>query len=126
MSKTTKIVIEGVEYIPAPPERTGCRHVIVIDRGWIYAGDVVEEKYMLPAKPGVKDLLTALLWLQAPRRTVLERAVLVGRWSGGQWFTGMIANPKRDTTILPVPGGRVDLAPGTELYRVPVADDWGL
>ena len=44
MSNT--ININGIEYIPATearPSIVGSRAVVVVDRGWIFAGDVTRE-----------------------------------------------------------------------------------
>jgi hypothetical protein len=85
------------------------RKVVVVDRGWIFAGDVTE-------RDGY---------------TYLERAINVGRWSGGQWFAGVIADPKKNVTLLPLPsspdgGPSVEIPDGAVIFRIPVADDWGL
>ncbi len=108
MSSKNTITIDGVEYVRAdsvtnyePPE--GTRHVIVIDRGWIFAGDVTEEN----------------------GRIILKRPVNVVRWSG-VGFDGMLANPKSDKVALKPIANPVNLPAGSEVYRVPVADDWGL
>ena len=35
----SSVIINGIEYVPAKPT-TGTRAVVVVDRGWIFAGDV--------------------------------------------------------------------------------------
>ncbi len=98
-----RIEINGVEYVRADARPTGTRAVVVIDRGWIFAGDVVREN----------------------GRIRLDRAVWVFRWES-IGFDGMIANPKSDqVTLRPIPNG-VDLPEGAEIFSVPVDDLWGL
>ncbi len=103
---TNAININGIDYIPASeaqPTVTGSRAVIVVDRGWIFAGDVIREN----------------------GRIKLSRAVWVFRWES-IGFDGVIANPKhKSATIKPMPQG-VDIPEGAEIFCVPVADDWGL
>lgn len=96
-----KITIDGITYLKeAPP---GKRAVIVIDRGWIYAGDVAERD----------------------GRIHLNRAVWVLRWES-VGFDGMIAHPEGDGVHLRKMNQIIDIPKGSELYRVHVSDDWGL
>lgn len=99
MAKT--ITIDGVEYAPIQPN--GNRAVVVVDRGWIFAGDVAE----------------------ANGRITLSRVVWVFRWES-IGFDGVIADPKSNKVTLKPIAQNVDLPADTELFRVPVADDWGL
>jgi hypothetical protein len=95
--------INGVKYVRADQPKPGKRAVIVVDRGWIYAGDVTEEN----------------------GRIYLDRAVWVFRWES-IGFDGVLADPKsKKATIKPIPN-RVDIPAASEVFRVPVADDWGL
>jgi hypothetical protein len=99
--------INGVEYVRADkastPVLTGKRAVIVVDRGWIVAGDVTEEK----------------------GRIKLSRAVHVLGWDS-IGFAGMIAAPKdKKVRLAPLPNG-FDIPEGAEIMRVPVSDDWGV
>ena len=102
-----KITVNGEEYIkasslpPLPP--SGPRAVVVVDRGWIYAGDVTEQN----------------------GRIYLDRAVLVFRWES-IGFPAMIANPKRSGVDIRPMSSRVDIPAGSEVYRVPVPSGWGL
>lgn len=100
------ITINNVEYIRADQAQksiAGTRAVIVVDRGWIFAGDVAREN----------------------GRIKLSRAVWVFRWES-IGFDGVIANPKdKKVTIKPLPNG-VDIPEGAEIFCVPVSDDWGL
>jgi hypothetical protein len=100
------ITINGVEYVRADKVQvapTGNRAVVVVDRGWIFAGDITREN----------------------KRIKLSRAVWVFRWES-VGFDGVIANPKNPKiTIKPMSNG-VDIPEGAEVFCVPVNDDWGL
>ena len=98
-----KVEINGVEYVRADARPTGTRAVVVVDRGWIFAGDVTRKN----------------------GRIYLSRAVWVLKWEQ-VGFDGMIANPKSSqVTIRSMPNG-VDLPEGAEIFSVPVDDRWGL
>ena len=93
------VVINGIEY--APVTRTaGNRAVVVVDRGWIFAGDIRREN----------------------GRIYLTRAVWVFRWEA-IGFNGVITNPEK-ADIRPM--ADVDLPEVSEIFCVPVKDDWGL
>jgi len=94
----SNVMIDGVEYAPVTK---GNRAVIVIDRGWIAAGDVEERDGFI----------------------YLTRAVWVFRWEK-IGFDGMIANPEQ-AEIRPFPNG-FQIPKMSEIFRVPVDDDWGL
>lgn len=101
-----KITLDGVEYIRADtitPALTGKRAVLVLDRGWVVAGDVED----------------------TDGRIKVTRALHIRSWySIG--FDGMIANPKGVNVVLrPMPNG-FDVPADAELFRVPVTDNWGL
>ncbi len=97
------VTINGIEYAPVSSRPTGNRAVVVVDRGWIFAGDVTREN----------------------GRIRLDRAVWVFRWES-VGFDGVIANPKDEkVTIRPMPDG-IDLPEGAEIFLVPVDDSWGL
>lgn len=97
------ITLNGIEYTPITPAPAGTRAVIVVDRGWIFAGDATREN----------------------GRIVLTNAVWVYRWES-IGFDGMLANPKNPkVTIKPMPNG-VDIPAGSEVFCVPVGDGWGL
>lgn len=96
------VIINGIEYAPVT-SHAGSRAVVVVDRGWIFAGDVQREN----------------------GRIFLSRAVWVFRWES-IGFDGMIANPKSSqVTIRSMPNG-VDIPEGAEIFCVPVDDSWGL
>jgi len=96
-----QITVNGIKYVPAQPN--GNRAVLVVDRGWIFAGDVTE----------------------AYGRIHLSRVVLVFRWDT-IGFDGMIANPKSEHVTIKPRMHEIDLPADTELFRVPVSDSWGL
>ena len=94
------IVIDGVEYQPPTPSR---RAVVVVDRGWIFAGDVTE-------KDG---------------RIYLDRAVWVFRWET-VGFAAVVADPKAAKADIRKMTTRVDIPLDAEVFRLPVDDNWGL
>ena len=96
-----QIVIDGVTYIPES-KPVGNRAVIVVDRGWIFAGDVVRES----------------------GRIKLSRAIHVVRWES-IGFDGVIANPKSSKVVLKQITD-VDIPEGAEIFCVPVSEDWGI
>lgn len=92
------ITINGVEYAPGKPA-TGTRAVVVVDRGWIFAGDVT----------------------RANGRVILRRALHVFKWES-IGFAKMVETAKADLRKI----ADVDIPEGAEIFCVPVADDWGL
>ncbi len=98
----SNITLNGIEYTPVTPAPTGTRAVVVVDRGWIFAGDVTREN----------------------GRIKLANAVWVFRWES-IGFDGMLANPKdKKVTIKTVP--TVDIPQSAEIFCVPVQDKWGM
>lgn len=100
MSCKESITIDGVTYRRETPN--GNRAVVVVDRGWIFAGDVVE----------------------TPGRIHLTRALHVFKWES-IGFDGLIAEPKSSKVTLKKISD-VDIPVGAEIFRVPVSSDWGL
>jgi hypothetical protein len=96
-----QIEIDGVKYQRMQPN--GNRAVVVVDRGWIFAGDVTE-------KDG---------------RIYLSRAVWVFGWQS-VGFAAVIADPKKTKADIRVMPTIVDLPVDAEIFRLPVGDDWGL
>lgn len=98
-----KITLNGIEYIKASDaiaERpSGTRAVVVVDRGWIFAGDVTRED----------------------GRIKLSRAVWVFAWKV-IGFAKMIETEKADLR----PIADIDLPAGAEIFSVSVHDSWGL
>jgi hypothetical protein len=101
------ITIDGVKYVRADqvpaPVPNGNRAVVVVDRGWIFAGDVHEEN----------------------GKITLTRAIHVFRWES-IGFDGMIANPKSDKVTLKRMDNPVSIPAGSEIFRIPVSQEWGL
>lgn len=95
-----RLVVNGVEYVRADASK-GNRAVVVVDRGWIFAGDVKEEN----------------------GRIRLSRALWVFRWET-VGFNGVIENPSDDRVDLREIDD-VDIPAQSEVFRVPVSDDWG-
>lgn len=95
------VTINGIEYAPIQ-KSTGTRAVVVVDRGWIFAGDVTREN----------------------GRIKISRALHVFKWES-LGFSGMIAEPKKAKADLR-PIADVDIPAGAEVFCVPVSDDWGL
>ncbi len=95
------LVINGVEYAPIK-KATGIRAVVVVDRGWIFAGDVTREN----------------------KRIRLTNALHVLRWET-VGFAGMIADTKKAKADLRKIAD-VDIPEGAEVFCVPVPDGWGL
>ena len=80
----------------------GNRAVMVVDRGWIFAGDVTEEHV----------------------RIYLSRAVWVFRWET-IGFAGVIEDPNNNKVDLR-PIADIDIPVSSEVFRIPVAKDWGI
>jgi hypothetical protein len=96
------VTINGIEYAPVV-KTSGKRAVVVVDRGWIFAGDVTEEN----------------------GRIKLTRAVWVFRWES-IGFDGVLADPGSSKATIKELQHAVDLPADAEVFRVPVADNWGL
>ena len=102
----TELELNGVKYVRADSvsqRPAGNRCVVVIDRGWIYAGDVER-------KDG---------------RILLTRAVWVFNWAS-IGFDGVLKNPKSDNVELRKIDHVVDIPEGAEIYCIHVDDKWGL
>ena len=104
-TEVNTVTINGVEYVRAdslPAQKpAGNRAIVVIDRGWIYAGDVEE----------------------ANGRIVLYNAVWVFSWKS-VGFAAVIEDPsKADIRSVAYP---IDIPADAEIYRIPVPPDWGL
>ena len=99
------ISINGVEYIRADTVQAvvkpnGNRAIIVVDRGWIFAGDVAREN----------------------GRIKLSRALHVFKWES-VGFAGIIENTKK-ADLRPI--ADVDIPEESEIFCVPVSENWGL
>jgi len=101
------MIIDGIEYVEkrTQPERnipSGSRAVVVLDRGWIFAGDVTQQN----------------------GRIRLDNALWVYRWEE-IGFNEVIADPKNSKVEIKKIDP-LDIPEGSEIFRIPVADDWGL
>ena len=98
-----QIEINGETYVKAstiPNAPTGTRAIIVVDRGWIFAGNVTREN----------------------GRIKLSNALHVFKWES-VGFAGIIENTsKADLRKI----ADVDIPEGDEIFAVPVHDAWGL
>lgn len=97
------LIVNGVDYIRADsilPASFGSRAVVVVDRGWIFAGNVTREN----------------------GRIILSRAVWVFKWESCG-FAKVIEDPKQ-ADIRKI--ANVEIPEGAEIFSVPVSDDWGL
>jgi hypothetical protein len=94
------VVIDGVEYTPAQARATGTRAVVVVDRGWIFAGDVTRN--------GGRIKLSCAVW--------------VFRWDACG-FSKVIDDPSL-ADIRPI--ADVEIPDGSEIFCIPVSDTWGL
>jgi hypothetical protein len=97
--KMQNVTIDGVEYAPVSARPTGTRAVVVVDRGWIFAGDVTREN----------------------GRIHLSRAVHVFSWDT-IGFAKMVETEQADLR----PIADVDMPEGAEIFCVPVHAGWGL
>lgn len=95
------VVINGIEYAPVK-KASGTRAVVVVDRGWIFAGDVTREN----------------------GRIRLTNALHVFKWEI-TGFAGMITDTKKAKADLRKIAD-VDIPEGAEVFCVPVPDGWGL
>lgn len=106
-AQVNEIELNGVAHVRkdavAAPVPQGNRAVVVVDRGWIFAGDVTE-------KDG---------------RIYLDRAVWVFRWEL-VGFAAIVENPKSGKADIRKMPQRVDIPADSEIFRIPVGDSWGL
>ena len=102
-TKVAETTINGTAYVPRAGVPNGKRAVVVVDRGWIFAGDVTEED----------------------GRVYLDRAVWVFRWER-IGFAAVVDNPGQGGVDIRQMTTRVDIPAASEVFRLPVADDWGL
>lgn len=98
-----EIIVNGIKYYAKKEQHNANRAVVIVDRGWIFAGDVDESN----------------------GRITLSRAVHVFRWDQ-IGFNGMISDPKSENVTLMKLDNDVVIPFGSEIFRIPVCDDWGL
>jgi len=92
------ITVDGIEYTRS--KLNGNRAVVVVDRGWLFAGDVIR-------KDG---------------RIYLSRAVWIFGWKS-VGFSTVIEDPSQ-ADIRPI--SDVDIPDGAEIFTIPVPEQWGL
>jgi hypothetical protein len=97
------IVVDGVEFVEKAKYPKCERAIVVVDRGWIFAGDVRREN----------------------GRIYLTRAVHVFRWES-IGFDGMVADPKSSKVTLKAMTRPVEIPQSAEVFCVPVDADWGI
>ena len=101
------IEVNGVTYVPQDSSQSlpsGNRSGVVIDRGWIFAGDLV------------KDEVTGEI--------TLYNAIHVFRWES-IGFTGVLENPKAKEVTLKTCQYPVKVPAGSVIFTVPVDSNWG-
>ncbi len=105
------IDVNGITYVPQDSATetyqvlpVGNRAVVVIDRGWIFAGNVTTCE------------LTGEL--------TISNAVHVFRWES-IGFTGVLKNPQSDKVTLMKCDYPVKVPSGSVIFTVPVTEDWG-
>lgn len=92
------VIIDGVEYTPV--QATGGRAVVVVDRGWIFAGDVLRKN----------------------GRIKLSRAVWIFRWESCGFAKVIECPEKADIRSI----SNVEIPEGSEIFCIPVQENWGL
>ena len=97
------MIIDGVEYVPLMT-KSGSRAIVVVDRGWIFAGDVDES---------------------TPGRIRLTRAVWLFAWED-VGFAAVVEDPKNSRADIRPLTVAVDIPSDAEIFRLPVGDTWGL
>lgn len=103
-----QLEVNGVVYVRADsvpvnePKPNGNRFIVVVDRGWIFAGDLVEEN----------------------GRIKLSRAIHVFGWEHGG-FALLSKDLKKAKADLR-PCDDVDIPIDSEIFRQQVSDYWGV
>ena len=92
------IELNGIKYVRADSKPDGDRAIIVVDRGWIFAGDVTREN----------------------GRIKLTNALHVFKWES-VGFAGMIENTAK-ADLRPI--ADVDIPEDSEIFCVPVPKSW--
>jgi hypothetical protein len=99
-----KIVIDGIEY--APVKAAGNRAVVVVNSGWIFAGDTEQIDTLVGKSIRITNALHIFKWTE------------IG-------FAGVIASPK-DKRVDLRPCDPVEVPLASVIFIVPVEDGWGL
>ncbi len=104
----SKITINGITYVPEGSGQTlpsGNRNVLVIDGGWIYAGDMSYD--------------------ESTKEYTLSNAVWVFRWES-VGFDGVLKDPKNKNVTIKKMDHCPVIPERSLIYRVPVEANWGL
>jgi hypothetical protein len=104
----SSIEINGIIYVPQSTANTspsGNRNIVVVDRGWIFAGDVV--------------------FNDTTQELVLSNAVWLFKWES-IGFDGAIKNPKSDQVTIRKMDNPVAIPKQSVVFKVPVSSCWGL
>ncbi len=104
--KPDTMMIDDIKYVREDSVQStpaGPRAVLVLDSGWVFAGDVEDDE----------------------GRIRLSNAVQVRHWSS-VGFEGMIADPSSSKVTIKKMSQSVDIPAGAELFRIPVGRGWGL
>lgn len=96
-----EVVVNGETYVRKEKPKDK-RAVVVIDRGWIFAGDLNEYT----------------------DKVVLTDAVWVMKWEG-VGFSGMLEEPKSEQVTLRTMPTSVVVPKASIIFTCPVSDDWG-
>ena len=105
-TELNSIQVNGIEYVrkdSVSSTPTGDREVVVIDRGWIYAGDVVRDE---------------------AGNITIHNAIHVFRWED-IGFTGVLKDPTNKKVILKNQSYPVKVPSGSVIFTVPVTSNWG-
>lgn len=97
------IIVDGVEFVEKALYPKVERAVVVVDRGWIFAGDIRREG----------------------GRIYLTRAVHVLQWRS-IGVDGLIADPKSSKVTLKAMSRPVEIPQSAEIFCVPVDASWGI
>ena len=108
MSNQVKTIsVDGVDYVRvdrAPKPSSGRRHLVVMDRGWVFVGDLEEH---------------------GEGTITLNRAVNVRRWDS-IGLNGAANGDGQSDVDLERFDQPVEVPNGVVLFRIKVCDDWGL
>lgn len=109
MTKTcdlNSIAINGVDYVRADsiiaPAVAGTRAIVVVDRGWVFAGNVTKDEI---------------------GQITLSKALHVFKWSS-TGFAGLVNDPKAAKADLR-PLADVVIPANSVIFSVPIPDNWG-
>ena len=106
----SSLEINGIVYVPQEQASactlpSGNRNVVVVDRGWIFAGDTS--------------------FTAATQEFVLSNAVWVFKWES-IGFDGVIKDPKSSKATIRKMDNPVVIPKGSVIFKIPVHCGWGL